>query len=844
MEVTHHSDYDTHAIMGGSQTQAFGIINSAEFITVLSSTLYSNAFLAVIREVLCNAWDAHKLIDITDRPVEILLDESQLKIRDFGPGIDPSRMTEIYCTYGGSTKKQQENQTGGFGLGSKSPFAYTNHFTVTICYDGTKTIWAISRGSADTMGMPEARIVVSVPTDETGVEVDIPINDNKDVDKFCQTINQVVKWGEINATLNGHIIDTIPISKASAGVLFTSEDPPTINGLLYVRYGNVVYPIPSHREYEELYEGATRLLKQTGFTKESYYESARGKPLNAVFEAPPNSISVTPSRESIHTSDRTIATVTKMLQDFLESASKVGGEDYLLNHEQELMDIIISNNNDNRFSLLAANPIKNYYKSNSTYYRMAGPFLSVREVVIAMACHGHWYDNESLQIKSRNQRLNRVIQNESADKDLLIKFQKLVNKEPSLWTDNYQGTRFRNITFKQPYIHFTEILRRGSAAGLNPKNFIIWDKNGYSGRKAYAGQELYKTQPSLVDLLKLTRRVILLVPDRTAIKSYEHHSGFIGWDFMGSNGGLVYVMGSRKYLSYEGTKQFFIQQGYIVLDAVYYHLKHTPTPIRIPKIEGQIEKPAPKFRKPKDQYISLLNLVHEESFYRRRHMDMDLSTAIMSDKPEAYFKAFKTRNDAHDSKFFEFSDRYAKDIVKLIGDKCVIPKNALEEAKLKSEGVKDGETYLVDYIINEITNNPKYKLVKEFSNAFDGLIQINPNRYRRLRNTLTGSNLPDLPTLTIKEETVVEIFKHLETRGNYGNLSKDNRDKLSTAWKMYSSWEDNIITNTSITDLFSEGFEDRLRVIQLRNILEDLEKDPEPRMKAFYELLLSTALFG
>ena len=52
MRVAHRDDYDTHAVIGGREIEAFGIAQTAEFFTVLSDTLYSNKPLAVAREVL------------------------------------------------------------------------------------------------------------------------------------------------------------------------------------------------------------------------------------------------------------------------------------------------------------------------------------------------------------------------------------------------------------------------------------------------------------------------------------------------------------------------------------------------------------------------------------------------------------------------------------------------------------------------------------------------------------------------------------------------------------------------------------------------------------------------
>ena len=40
MQVSHHNDHITHAVIGGKQAIEFGISNSAEFFNILSSTLY------------------------------------------------------------------------------------------------------------------------------------------------------------------------------------------------------------------------------------------------------------------------------------------------------------------------------------------------------------------------------------------------------------------------------------------------------------------------------------------------------------------------------------------------------------------------------------------------------------------------------------------------------------------------------------------------------------------------------------------------------------------------------------------------------------------------------------
>ena len=78
MEVSQPFDHITHAVIGGGKTIDFGISNSAEFFDILSRTLYTDQHLAVVREVLCNAWDAHIDSGNINKPIEISLDDDYL----------------------------------------------------------------------------------------------------------------------------------------------------------------------------------------------------------------------------------------------------------------------------------------------------------------------------------------------------------------------------------------------------------------------------------------------------------------------------------------------------------------------------------------------------------------------------------------------------------------------------------------------------------------------------------------------------------------------------------------------------------------------------------------------
>ena len=301
MEVSFVETLDTHAVMGGGQAKAFRMAETAEFFTVLSDTLYSNKRLAVVREVLCNAWDAHIKVKRQDTPVKITLTNKELMIEDYGPGIPEDAIVDIYCTYGKSTKVRDDDQTGGFGLGSKAPFAYTSHFTVTNRHRGFKTIYAVSRGSAATAGKPDIRQMARMPEETTGVTVTIPLAIEDDKHTFQKLIAQVVAEGDINARLNDEPLTTYNLSLAEK-IGFTLGYKLHKSNKVLLRYGAVLYPVDM--EHQDL-KGIQR-----------FPENMKNKLGNVqlILFAPPNSVGVTPSRESLSYTETTIDTIKALIE--------------------------------------------------------------------------------------------------------------------------------------------------------------------------------------------------------------------------------------------------------------------------------------------------------------------------------------------------------------------------------------------------------------------------------------------------------------------------------------------------------------------------------------------------
>ena len=107
----------------GVQEQGnFGISKQDEghLMTILRDTLYSDKVLAVLREYSSNAWDAHREAGKPTLPIKITMPtdmEPTLSIRDWGLGLSPVDVFEVFTQYGASTKRDNDNAVGMLGIG-------------------------------------------------------------------------------------------------------------------------------------------------------------------------------------------------------------------------------------------------------------------------------------------------------------------------------------------------------------------------------------------------------------------------------------------------------------------------------------------------------------------------------------------------------------------------------------------------------------------------------------------------------------------------------------------------------------------------------------------------------
>jgi hypothetical protein len=187
-----------------SEIGEFRIRNSAKAFSILSSGLYANKIRAIVRELSCNAVDSHAAAGKHNVPFDVHLPnqlEPHFSIRDYGVGLSHEQVTQIYTTYFESTKTGSNEFIGALGLGSKSPFSYTDNFTVTAIKDGKRGIYS---AFINEHGVPSIALMMQEETNEpSGVEVKFSVNDYADYSKFRNEAQTVYTHFSLRPVVNG-----------------------------------------------------------------------------------------------------------------------------------------------------------------------------------------------------------------------------------------------------------------------------------------------------------------------------------------------------------------------------------------------------------------------------------------------------------------------------------------------------------------------------------------------------------------------------------------------------------------------------------------------------------------
>ena len=248
------------------QVTAFTIDATAKSFQILSSSLYSNKIRAIIRELSCNAVDSHVAAGNEATPFDVHLPNSLepwFAVRDYGVGLSHDEIVNIFSGFFKSTKTASNAFIGALGLGSKTPFSYTDNFTVTTVKDCSKRIYA---AFINEVGVPSIVQMSDHDSDEpNGVEIKFSVNDRYDFNKFIEEARQVYTYFKLRPVISGGshgftFIDTAYADKdIIPGVHVVKRQ--YRNGHSMAVMGNIAYPINIPDSDKSLGDGLINMLQ-------------------------------------------------------------------------------------------------------------------------------------------------------------------------------------------------------------------------------------------------------------------------------------------------------------------------------------------------------------------------------------------------------------------------------------------------------------------------------------------------------------------------------------------------------------------------------------------------------
>lgn len=233
------------------ERQSFTIAANGKAFRTLIDGLYSNKIRAVTRELWSNAADSHIAAGKPTLPFKVSVPTTMdptFRVRDFGVGLSHSDVMHLYTTIFQSSKETTNDQTGMLGLGSKSPFAYTDTFSV-IAYDGpiapdgslgNQRTYIASIG-AD--GVPTITHVATEPCVEArGIEVAFPVN-RADVQTFAREAQWVSMGFKVKPLVDGLVLKMPNPRLSGVGwTLYPASGFDNIPSHTLIRQGVVCYP--------------------------------------------------------------------------------------------------------------------------------------------------------------------------------------------------------------------------------------------------------------------------------------------------------------------------------------------------------------------------------------------------------------------------------------------------------------------------------------------------------------------------------------------------------------------------------------------------------------------------
>lgn len=754
MEVSNVKDHVTNATVGYEKVEEMGIDNSPEFFHILSSSLYKHQTLAMVREVLSNAVDAHTDAQVTD-PVEVTVDDEYFTVVDKGKGIPPDLIKPIYGTYGSGTKRNDTNAIGGFGLGCKSPFAYTDNFEVTSCYDGTKTIYRMSKGSKVSNGKPSIITILSVPCgEETGITVRIPIHD-KDIMSIRRMVTSLTYLGELKVVLNEELKPTMGMSLDTGSYTFSNENQLPImldyisnlsNSTMFVRYANILYPLPEltadvPSEYELVLR---KIMNFCAMLNQRIYGIYR-----IVIQAAPNTLSVQPSRESLSETAFTYQSLTKLLTSVVSDLENKLA--ILTCEHKELMLVKV------------AEALADKDNLDSPYTRVHRVISDVLDTNTSCDVHNTlaYYVNKEPITKQQSAKIYQLLEQHFVAENQLGKdFLSVYSNELDKLTDtrfHYGAIEDMGRCSKNNTTFFTKWYRKLFNPILNKNRFHVYACGGIQYTRK---QDTNWLVSSLSDISIIHPHYLKAFRDRPVIvttnlrKTTDRVSEYNRYykDEPDIEAALVYHVPIGKK-NVEQAMYVLHKSGYKVYDftkSLPWEKTYTTSSgggVSTPRVNRNVKA---------DSLPALSSILGSDGYIDTRLSCKDDAKRVEKPIANLLIRINKSTSTNRVEAFNNID--YLKEVIELFGDQIGIVGTSVQKAKWDKVGNANVDELMVDYLASEFkkikSDYVKYQATTQESllTAFDEFTSVNWV-VKQLHTTYTSRQLRDLVPFKVYAST-------------------------------------------------------------------------------------------
>jgi hypothetical protein len=281
---------------GDIQTTGFSIEVNESMFQMLTSNVYNDPTLAVMREWSTNACDACIAAgkDVNFDVHLPTIEEPQFFVRDYGTGLAPEDIVGLFSNLGASTKRNSNAYNGTLGIGRMAGLAVADAFTVESYYNGTRYSYAISMQN----GVPVTMHLGDEPTSKAnGLKLAVAV-DYDDIMAYVERAEKLYKYFDYKPSLNRSDVNIhLDVSEHISDNWFITKPTGGYRTSNFVVMSQVAYEIPYNTKVDD-----------QGFN-------------NLVIKAEPGSVTFNPGRESLSLNKATI--------DYLNDAFLRIKDDYI-----------------------------------------------------------------------------------------------------------------------------------------------------------------------------------------------------------------------------------------------------------------------------------------------------------------------------------------------------------------------------------------------------------------------------------------------------------------------------------------------------------------------------------